>query len=541
MSEFFEALAAAERATGSKRDDGRGRRWHYVPYDQLTDAIGPLARTPVDQRAIVLVESAAKAARRPYHQQKLATVLASQRHFALEQAARGVRVEYLVTGADYLTALAPVIAERGPLTMMRAAERELRVELAPAVARGEIVELEHEGFLTTADDFAHASADGAPPYRMDRFYAAVRRRTGLLMERGKPRGGKMSFDVDNRRRWDGDPPAPAPPRFSPDAITAEVGALVRERFGAHPGTLDLGAIAASAADVERLWAWAKAECLPAFGPYEDAMSTRSTGLFHSRTSALMHLHRLLPRRVVDEVAAMKLPLACQEGFLRQVIGWREFVRHVHEATDGFRRVPGLAPSDDGAPNLLDQRRPLPPAFWGRESGLACLDRVVREVWREGWGHHITRLMVLSNIASLLDVEPRALTDWFWVAYADAFDWVVEPNVLGMGTFAVGTTMITKPYVSGAGYIHKMSDHCGGCRFDPKSDCPLTPLYWAYLDRHRAALTGNPRMAVPLAALAKRPAERRANDAAIFEATSAKLSAGERLSPDDERAPALFPR
>ena len=147
-------------------------------------------------------------------------------------------------------------------------------------------------------------------------------------------------------------------------------------------------------------------------------------------------------------------------------------------------------------------------------------------------------MVLSNIASLLDVSPRALADWFWVAYADAFDWVVEPNVLGMGTFSAGTTMTTKPYVSGAGYIHKMSDYCGRCAFDPKRDCPLASLYWAYLDRHRAALAGNPRMAVPLAALGKRSVERRAEDAATFESLSEKLSAGEAVGASE---PGLFGR
>ena len=157
---------------------------------------------------------------------------------------------------------------------------------------------------------------------------------------------------------------------------------------------------------------------------------------------------------------------------------------MHEQTDGFRT---LAPS--GRPNHLEARDPLPPAFWGEPSGLHCLDHVVSDVWETGYGHHITRLMVLSNLATLLGVDPEALSDWFWIAYVDAYDWVVEPNVLGMGTYALGDLFVTKPYVSGAAYIHRMSDYCDGCAFDPKSSCPITPLYWDFLARHRDRLAG----------------------------------------------------
>jgi deoxyribodipyrimidine photolyase-related protein len=228
--------------------------------------------------------------------------------------------------------------------------------------------------------------------------------------------------------------------------------------------------------------------------------------------------------VVDEAAALDIPLASREGFIRQVLGWREFVRHVHEVTDGFRAVP---------PGPLQAARPLPPAFWGTRSGLACLDHVVADVWREGWSHHITRLMVLSNLATLLDVSPRELTDWFWVAYVDAFDWVVEPNVLGMGTYAVGGVMTTKPYVSGAAYIDRMSDYCRHCAFDPKRTCPVTRLYWAFLARHESALAGNVRMAMPLRSLGRRRAAERADDRRTVEHVFDTLSRGRAL---DEPGP-----
>jgi deoxyribodipyrimidine photolyase-related protein len=267
------------------------------------------------------------------------------------------------------------------------------------------------------------------------------------------------------------------------------------------------------------------------------MSSRSSGLFHTRISALLNLHRLLPSRVVADVEGMALPLASQEGFIRQVLGWREFVRHVHVATDGFRNLPdGVAPiaqadRDGGAtPSFLGASERLPPVFWGTSSGLACLDRIVADVWAEGYSHHITRLMVLANLATLLDVSPRELTDWFWVAYADAYDWVVEPNVLGMGTYAVGDLMTTKPYVAGAAYIARMSDYCEGCAFDPKTTCPITRLYWAFLARHAGRLRDNLRLRLPLQALRKRPAAKREDDARTFQQVRSALGAGRTLSP-----------
>ena len=169
-----------------------------------------------------------------------------------------------------------------------------------------------------------------------------------------------------------------------------------------------------------------------------------------------------------------------------------------------------------APCALGCNTPLPPAYWGEKSGLACLDHVVATVWEDGYSHHITRLMVLANIATLLDVDPRELTDWFWVAYTDAFDWVVEPNVLGMGTYATGDLMTTKPYVSGAAYIHRMSDYCSTCGFNPKTECPLTSLYWAFLARHESALKNNPRIRMPMISLKKREKALRNKDRRIFQ-------------------------
>ncbi|BCS36045.1 hypothetical protein TBR22_A52820 [Luteitalea sp. TBR-22] len=557
----------------------------YVPYDQLSDGIGPLSRLAPRELGIVLVESEAKGRRRPYHQQKLALILANQRHFAIEQAARGVAVRYVHTPGTYAEALREVARETGPLVMMRAAERELRVEVAPLVADGLIEEIAHEGWLTTVEDFG--SKPG--PWRMDTFYRRVRTRLRILMDGKDPAGGRWSFDEDNREPWRGTPTPPRPPQFAHDAIGEEVADLVRTRFADHPGQVDLASLPATSAHAEQLWAWALDNCLAHFGPYEDAMSRRGDGLFHTRISPLLNIHRLLPARVVRDAERCDAPLNSREGFIRQVIGWREYVRHVHEATDGFTRLPDgdvprtEAPGDGGyarwvlrhtgignresgvaeakqagvgnresgiaeaAPtqpadrrlptagsyggctvNVLKARTPLPLAYWGAPSGLACLDHVVAGVWREAWSHHIPRLMVLANIAALLDVDPRELTDWFWVAYADAYDWVVEPNVLGMGTYAAGPLMTTKPYVAGAGYIHRMSDYCEACSFDPKSTCPLTRLYWAYLARHEATFARNQRMGVVMSALKRRAPAQRQEDERVFGEVRERLTRGERI-------------
>lgn len=540
----------------SRSLDPASRRWLFVPYDQLSDRMGPLARLPPRELGLVLIECPDKGNRRPYHQQKLGYVLGNLRHFALEQAERGVYVRHIVA-RSYLAGLSRLVPVLGPMLMMEAAERELRHELEPLVMSGGLEVIPHEGWLTSTDDFLRSQK--RPPWKMEPFYQHVRRHTGILMDGGEPVGGAFNFDADNRRPWrEGkDPAPPRPPEFETDEVTAEVIDLIRTHYGHHPGRLDPTTLPTTAHDTKRLWYWALHDCLPHFGPYEDAMSTRSSGLFHTRISPLLNLHRVLPREVVADVEKAPIDLPSKEGFIRQVLGWREYVRHVHQLTDGLRKAPAPAspelerpgdggyarwrkqpwpaPDDDGTPggacpSVLGAKNPLPPAFWGQASGLRCLDSVVADVWREGYSHHITRLMVLSNLGTTLDIDPRELTDWFWVAYIDAYDWVVEPNVLGMGTYAMGGLMTTKPYVSGAAYIDKMSDYCRGCRFDPKKNCPVTSLYWDFLARHEVLLKQNGRTAGAIAGLSRRSGAQRTHDAEVAATTRAALEAGLEVYP-----------
>lgn len=518
------------RTLAERSSDPAGRDWVYVPYDQLNQDLPVLAERGPRELGIVFIENPEKASRRPYHKQKLALVLANGRQFLLEQAARGVAIDFRVARQGYARELRDAARQHGALTCAEPAERELRQELAPLWAEGVLREAPAGGFLTSREEFraSQRRADGShrPPWRLDAFYRHVRAARGWLLEAGRPKGGKWSLDAENRQPWRGDPPAPERLSFAVDAIKAEVGALVEERYRDHPGRLDLAALPSTLADARAQWEWAKQRCLPHFGPYEDAFSLDQPVLFHSLLSPLLNLSRLLPQPLLSELLALDLPLQSQEGFLRQVLGWREFVRHVHRETDGFRDLPAGFAADH-----LGAKRPLPPAFWpGAPSGLACLDAVVAQVWDSGYSHHITRLMVLSNIATLLDADPRELSDWFWCAYVDAFDWVVEPNVLGMGTFSLGELFTTKPYVSGAAYLDRMGDACACCAFDPRRDCPLTPLYWAFLERQREKLAGNPRLFMPLNAARKRSPAQRAADAARFEAVSRQLAEGRRLEP-----------
>lgn len=519
------------------------RPWIFVSYDRLNDRIGPLATQP--DAGIILVESYAKGRTRPYHRKKVVLVLSNQRHFAMEQIAKGREVLYL-SGPESFGEQLHAAQKRfalGPIQTTRAAERELRKDLEAAQAAGLRLELHQDtAWMSTSDDWntVFGKAAKGRQYLMERFYRHMRQRTGILMEDGRFAGGRLSYDDQNRERYRGQIPVPVRPVFEIDSITQEV---IDFTAGVNPeafGVVDGFDLPVTDVDAQRMWSFALARLLPFFGPYEDAMNANEPMMFHSAISALMNVSRLLPTEVVADVEEAyhqgKVPLASAEGFIRQILGWREFMRHMHDTTDGFRTLPQspdpeanrtaneyshllvkqispAAPDRPAVPSALDAHLPLPPVYWGRRSGMFCMDTVVDQVVHQGWSHHITRLMVLSNLATLAGFSPRELTDWFWVAYVDAYDWVVETNVLGMATFADGGLTATKPYVSGAAYINRMSDYCGRCALDPKKSlgpgsCPFTAMYWTFLERHTDLLGSNQRMRMPYNTLSKKSAEER---------------------------------
>ena len=517
------------------------QRWVWLAYDQLNLAFLESLERADESLGVILIESSLKGRSKPFHQQKLAFLLSNQRHFALEVQAQGIPVHFVSTDRSFGDALKH-LGDFGVIESFEHAERSLRKSVETLVAEGKVVLHPHPGWLTQREWF-ESSVGTEPPFRMDKFYRRVRKETGWLMEEGKPVGGKYSFDAENRFPWKGEEQPPSAPVYSVDEVDEEVAEMVRVQFGDHPGHVDLSTVPTSKDDANQALAFAL-RCLPHFGRYEDAMTEESIGLFHSRLASLTNLHRVLPIRIVEEILGEQAPLNSVEGFLRQMI-WREYVHHVHDVTDGFRSLEiqrssaqrgarwqhATDKTDEGHPNFLNQHEALPQAYWGSESGLRCLDACVEPVMDEGWTHHIPRLMVLSNVANLLDVNPRELTDWFHAAFIDAYDWVVEPNVLGMGTFALGTAMMTKPYVAGSAYINRMSDHCKSCAFHPKKNCPMTRLYWAYLARHGEAFEGNHRMSMTLRNVQRRSPEERDLDAATFEHVKEVLGNGGILRPE----------
>jgi deoxyribodipyrimidine photolyase-related protein len=526
------------------------RRWIYVPYDRYTDRVGPLSEQPASETGIVIIESTAKALRRPYHKKKLIVLISNMRHFALEQQTRGVSVMYHFSPLSHGQALLKLQRSSNLPTLIctTPAERELRLDLNSARQGGLGLNFVNDPtWASTTKDFTDTYGGFEPgkSYVMDRFYRHMRQKTGVLMERSKPFGGRFSFDADNRKAFRNEVPVPAPPAFPPDRITDEVIAFVEATYGHHFGISSNFDLPCTQADCDRFWRFFLDHQLSHFGAFEDAMRDDHLQLFHSKTSVLLNLGRLLPMDLIRDVEqralANQAPLASCEGFIRQLLGWREFMRHVHEQTDGYRLLKGYVPQEErprpqekspdqtsaaaeaynvpgrsdpyaGArPSALGASLSLPAVYWGVKSGLHCMDTVVAQVIEEGWSHHITRLMVLSNLAMLCGFSPRELTDWFWFAYVDAYDWVVEPNVLGMATYADGGLTATKPYVSGAAYINRMSNFCGHCEYNPKlsvgpGSCPFTALYWTFLERNRDILAGNHRLAGPYMALNKRPKE-----------------------------------
>ena len=537
-------------ATPSARDIAN-RRWIYVPYDRFTDSVGPLTEQPAADTGIVIVESTAKALRRPYHKKKLVVLISNMRHFALEQQARDVSVLYHFSPSSHGQALLDLQRTHHlpTLTCTTPAERELRLDLNSAQENGLAINLvEDPTWASTTKDFidTYGPYEHGKSYVMDRFYRRMRQQTGILMQGAKPFGGKFSFDEDNRKPFRNQLPVPAPPTFPPDTITQEVIALVEATYPNHFGTTRNFDLPCTKADSQQFWQFFLDHCLEHFGPFEDAMRDDHLQLFHSKTSVLLNLGRLLPldliRDVADRAVAGTAPLASCEGFIRQLLGWREFMRHLHEQTDGYRllkdhvpqephprpqekspdQTPAAAasaynapaapdPYEGARPSALYAALPLPAVYWGVKSGLHCIDTVVSQVIDEGWSHHITRLMVLSNLATLCGFSPRELTDWFWFAYVDAYDWVVEPNVLGMATYADGGLTATKPYVSGAAYINRMSNFCGHCEYDPKkstgpNSCPFTSLYWTFLERNESTLGKNFRLLQPYSSLRRKPRE-----------------------------------
>jgi deoxyribodipyrimidine photolyase-related protein len=478
--------------------------------DQCSAALSALDGLDPTSDMVLMAEVRAECTYVPHHKQKIALVLSTMRHFAEELRARGVTVAYSrlddPANTQSLSGEVARLAAACGATRIVATHpgeyRVLRDMEGWAAATGLPVEIREDGrFLCSLAQF-RAWAEGRKQLRMEHFYRGMRRTTGLLMEApDQPAGGQWNHDHDNRAALPKDLRPPRPKRFPPDDITRAVIALVEREFPSHFGNTDRFAWPVTAAQAESALADFIAHRLPRFGDYQDAMAEGEPVLFHALIGAALNLGLLEPMAVCRAAEqawrAGHAPINAVEGFIRQILGWREFVRGIY-----WLKMPGYA-----ATNALAAERALPAFYWTAETSMACLSAAVAQTRDLAYAHHIQRLMVTGNFALLAGLDPVAVNAWYMVVYADAYEWVELPNTHGMALHADGGVMASKPYAASGAYIHRMSDYCRGCAHDVKQAtgpraCPFNFLYWDFIARHARRFAGNPRMALPLRTLAR---------------------------------------
>lgn len=468
--------------------------------DQLTLDNPALARLDRGRDRVLMIEAAGEATHVWSHKARIVLFLSAMRHFAETLRAAGYRVHYVPLDmpgpADFGERLARSLDElaAGTLSICEPGEWRLLATIRHQCrSRGVIVELLADTHFLIATDEFRRWADGQRVLRMEFFYRHMRRRTGVLMRGPNPEGGRWNYDADNRAAFGSRGPAQVPPapRFEPDALTREVVALVERHFADHPGRLASFAWPVTRAQAQDALARFVVDRLPAFGRHQDAMWSGEPFLWHSLLSSSLNLKLLDPREVVAAALGawrvQRLPLASVEGFVRQIIGWREFIRGVY-----WLHMPALAKSNHFAHSL-----DLPSWYWTGATAMNCMRQAIGQTLDHGYAHHIQRLMVTGNFALLAGIEPRQVCDWYLAAYVDAVEWAELPNTAGMALFADGGRFTSKPYAASGGYVKRMSNYCRGCRYRPEQRtgseaCPMTALFWNFLDRHTDAFARNPR-------------------------------------------------
>jgi len=493
--------------TGS--GDGRSpiraslRRLVLVLGDQLDPRSAALDGFDPSSDALWMAEVDEESRHVPSHKARTALFLAAMRHYRDAQRDAGRTVHYREIGRHGASGLGEALAD----DLRRLRPRELRLTqpgdwrvaetLRAAAAQAgiplEIVEDRH--FLCSQADFERW-ADGRRELRLEHFYRWMRRRTGLLMDGGQPAGGAWNFDKSNRGSFGRGGPGtlPSPRQFAPDAVTREVLATVAARFPEHPGSLDhFDWPVTREAALQALEDFIEHR-LPDFGRWQDAMWSGQPWLYHSRLSAALNLKLLDPREVCEAAEQAfrdgHAPIESVEGFVRQVLGWREFVRGLY-----WQHMPAWLER-----NELGAHQPLPAFYWTGDTDMACLADAISQTLTHGYAHHIQRLMVTGLFAMLMGVEPREVHEWYLGIYVDAVEWAELPNTLGMSQFADGGWVASKPYAATGKYIERMGNYCGRCRYSPgvssgPAACPFTALYWDFLQRHEARFRDHPRMAL----------------------------------------------
>ena len=469
--------------------------------DQLSPVLSSLATCDPRRDLVVMCEVEAEATYVRHHKKKIILLFSAMRHFAEELRKQGWRVAYTrlddegnrgtFTGEVERSVVTHhpdriVVTDPGEWRVLQeirswSLQFNLPVDVCPDTR-----------FISSIDEFA-AWAKGRKQLRMEYFYRDMRRKTGLLMDGDAPAGGRWNFDHENRKTARVDLFLREPAHFQQDATTREVVALVKDRFAGHFGDADPFWFAVTRADAEAAFDHFVGVGLAQFGDYQDAMLTGERFLYHSIVSMYLNCGLLDPltmcRKVDAAYRAGRVPINAAEGYIRQVIGWREYVRGIY-----WLRMPDYAAS-----NAFGNTRSLPDFYWTGETRMTCIREAVVQTREEAYAHHIQRLMVTGNFALLAGVSPQALHEWYLAVYADAYEWVELPNTIGMSQFADGGLLASKPYAASGAYINRMSDYCGTCAYDVKKRtgadaCPFNALYWHFIQRHAATIKTNPRMA-----------------------------------------------
>ncbi len=479
------------------RPDHAHPRLILVLGDQLSPGLAALKAGERTRDRVVMAEVADEAAYVPHHPKKIVLILAAMRKFAQQLREAGWTVDYTrLDDPDNAGSIVGELLRRaeasGATEVLATRPGEWRLIEALEAAPLRVTLLEDNRFIASHHDF-DTWAEGRKALRMEYFYREMRRRTGLLMEGDAPAGGKWNYDHENRKPASDDLLMPRPLRFAPDATVSEALDLVEARFGDNFGTTRPFGMATDAAQAEAVLEHFITHALPCFGDYQDAMLTGNAFLWHALISAYLNIGLLDPletcRRAEASWRAGLAPLNAVEGFIRQILGWREFVRGIY-----FREGPEYTRR-----NALAHQRALPPFYWGAPTRMNCLAHAIAQTRDEAYAHHIQRLMLTGNFALLAGIDPQQVHEWYLAVYADAFEWVEAPNTIGMSQFADGGLVASKPYVSSGAYIDRMSDYCGACHYRVKDRtgaraCPFNLLYWHFLDRHRDRFSANPRMA-----------------------------------------------
>ncbi len=465
--------------------------------DQLTLDLAAIKRANKSKDVIIMAEVDAEAEYVKHHPKKIAFIFSAMRHFADTLKASGWRVLYskIDDPQNSHNIIGEVLryaekVEANELFVTKPGEWRLIELLENTPLKVSIIE--DDRFIASHAEFENWAHD-KKALRMEFFYREMRRKTGLLMDGDKPTGGKWNFDQENRKSPPKEIITTEPTIFKHDEITKDVLALVNERYSSHFGEIYPFNYAVTPEDANIILDKFIQDSLPFFGDYQDAMMLDEPFLYHALISLYLNTGLLDPletcRKVEEAFINGDAPLNAVEGFIRQIIGWREYIRGIY-----FLKGPGYTDQ-----NYLKAKRKLPSFYWSGDTKMRCVSQAVLQTKNHSYAHHIQRLMVTGNFALLADVDPKEVHQWYLSVYIDAFEWVEAPNTLGMSQFSDGGLVASKPYISSGAYINRMSNYCKSCHYDVKDKlgdraCPFNALYWDFLIRHKEKFSSNPRMA-----------------------------------------------